>query len=57
MVYLFVAPKTGVSTSQRIEIALYRLRQRYGVSGGFATEPKIIEIHNGPVITFRFNFS
>ena len=56
IVNLFVAPITGVSTSQRIEMALDRLRQRYVVSGGFVTEPKIIEIRNGPVITFSLIF-
>ena len=55
MVNLFVAPITGVSTSQRIEMAPDRLRQQYGVSDGFIIEPKIIKIRNGPVITFSLN--
>ena len=29
------------------------LRQRYGVSNGLTTEPKILAIRNGPKITFR----
>ena len=43
----------GVSTSKRIKMVLDRLRQRYGVFGGFVTEPKIIEICNRPATTFR----
>ena len=42
-----------MSTSQRIEKALDRLRQRYGVSNGLTTEPKIIAIRNGPKVTFN----
>ena len=34
MVNLFFAPMKNMSTSKRIESALNRLRQRYGVSGG-----------------------
>ena len=30
-----------------------RLRQRYGVSNGLTTEPKIIAIRNGPKVTFN----
>ena len=47
MVNLFFAPLRGITTSQRIERALDRLRQRYGVSGGFVSEPKVIEIRHG----------
>ena len=52
MVNLILAPMKSVSTSQRIEMALDRLRQRYGVSGGLITEPKIMEIRHGAKITF-----
>ena len=47
MVNLFFAPLRGITTSQRIERALDRLRQRYGVFGGFVSEPKVIEIRHG----------
>ena len=40
MVNLFCAPMKSMTTSQRIEKALDRLRQRYGVSGGLTSEPK-----------------
>ena len=43
----------NLSTSQRIEKALGHLRQRYGVSGGLTSEPKIIEIRNGPRVVFN----
>ena len=36
MVNLFVAPMKSLSISQRIEMALGRLRQRYSVPGGFS---------------------
>ena len=39
-----------MSTSERIERALDRLRQRYGVSG-FLSEPKVLEIRNGARVT------
>ena len=50
MVNLFFAPLKGMTTGQRIEKALERLRQRYGVSGGFASEPKVVEIRFGPKV-------
>ena len=53
MVNLFLAPMKSISTSERIEKALDRLRERYGVSGGLATKPKIIDIRNGPKVTFN----
>ena len=53
IVNLFLAPMKNMSTSQRIEKALDRLRQRYGVSNGLTTEPKIIAIRNGPKVTFN----
>ena len=51
MVNLFVAPMKSLSISQRIEMAL--LRQRYGVPDGLTTEPKIIAIRSGCVISFN----
>ena len=47
MVNIFCVPMKNVSTSTRIEKALDRLRQRYGVSGGLTSEPIIIAIRNG----------
>ena len=41
-----------LSTPQRIETALDRLRQRYGVSGGLTSEPQIISIRHGPKVVF-----
>ena len=43
----------SITTSQRIEKALGRLRQRYGVSGGLTSEPKIIAIRNGSKVAFN----
>ena len=48
MVNLFFAPMRNMSASRRIERALDRLRQRYGVSGGLTSEPKIAKIRTGP---------
>ena len=48
MVNLFFAPMRNMSASRRIEKALDRLRQRYGVSGGLTSEPKIAKILTGP---------
>ena len=42
-----------MSTSQRIEKAIDRLRQRYWVSGELSTEPQIIAIRNGPKVIFN----
>ena len=53
MVNLFCAPMKSITTSQRIEKALGRLRQRYGVSGGLTSEPKIIAIRNGSKVAFN----
>ena len=53
MVNLFLATMKNVSTSQRIEKAIDRFRQRYGVSGGLTTEPQIIAVGNGPKVTFN----
>ena len=55
MVNLFCVPMKNVSTSTRIEKALDRLRQRYGVSGGLTSEPKIIAIRNGPKVLSDLN--
>ena len=52
MVNLFIAPMRCLSTPQRIEKALDRLRQRYGVSGGLTSEPQIISIRHGPMVVF-----
>ena len=53
MVNLFLALMKNISTSQRIEKALGRLRQRYSVSGGLTSEPRIVEIRNGPRVIFN----
>ena len=53
MVNLFLAPMKNMSTSQRFEKAIDRLRQRYGVSGRLTTEPQIIAIRNGPRVIFN----
>ena len=45
----------GLSTTQRIEKALERLRQRYGVSGGLTSEPKVKEIRNGTKVAFNID--
>ena len=52
IVNLFLARMKNMSTSQRIEKALDRPRQRYGVFNGLTTEPKIIVIRNAPKVTF-----
>ena len=53
MVNLFCAPMKSMTTSQRIEKALDRLRQRYGVSGGLTSEPKIMAIRHGVKVSFN----
>ena len=53
MVNLFFAAMKSLSTSQRIEKAFDRLRQRYSVPSGLTSEPKIIEIRNGSKITLN----
>ena len=45
-----------LSTPQRIENALDRLRQRHGVSGALTTEPQIISIRHGPKVVFTSAF-
>ena len=53
MINLFLAPIKSLSTSERIEKTLDRLRQRYGVSGGLTTEPQIINIRRGFKVVFN----
>ena len=53
MVNLFLAPIKNMSTSQRIQKALHRLRQRYGLSRGHTSEPKIIDVRHGPKVIFN----
>ena len=48
MVNLFFAPMRNTRTSRRIKRALYRFRQKYSVSGGLTSEPKISKIRTGP---------
>ena len=47
LVNLFFAPMKNLSTSERVEKAISRLRERYSVLGGLITEPEIIRIHIG----------
>ena len=64
MINLFFAPFKSMTTEQRMDRldrigmdrygydrALDRLRQRYGVSSGFLSEPKVLEIPKGSKIT------
>ena len=53
MVNLFFAPMKAMTTSQRIEKALARLKERYGVPAGLTSEPKVREIRHGPLISFN----
>ena len=53
MVNLFCAPMKNMSTAQHIEKALDRLRQRYGISGGFSSEPKVRAVRHGPKVSFN----
>ena len=50
MVNLLFAPFKTMSSSERIERALDRLRQRYGVSG-FLSERKVLGIRHGDKVT------
>ena len=52
MVNLFCAPMKSITTAQRIEKALDRLRQRYGVSSGLTSEPRVIAIRHGAKVNF-----
>ena len=40
-------------SSERIEKALSRLRQRYGVTAGFTSEPKVKAVRYGPKVSFN----
>ena len=53
MVNLFFALMKAMTTSQQIEKALTRLRERYGVPGGLTSEPKVMKIRHGPTISFN----
>ena len=53
MVNLFCAPVKSITTAVRIEKALDRLRQRYGVSEGLTSEPKVKAIRNGARVAFN----
>ena len=53
MVNLFCAPMKSMTTPQRIEKALDRLHQRYGVSGGLTSEPKIMAVRHGVKVSFN----
>ena len=53
MVNLFCAPMKNISTAQRIEKALDRLSQRYGISGGFSSELKVRAVRHGPKVSFN----
>ena len=48
MVNVFFVLMKNMSTSEGIERALVRLRQRYDVFGGLTSEPKIAKIRTGP---------
>ena len=52
MVNLFCTPMKSMTTAQRIEKALDRLRQRYGVSSGLTSEPRVIAIRHGAKVNF-----
>ena len=47
LVNLFFAPMKNLSTSEWVEKAIARLRERYGVLGGLITEPEIVRIRTG----------
>ena len=55
MINLFYVMIENVSTPTRIEQALDRLKQRYGVSNGLTSEPKIIPIRNGQKVLSDIN--
>ena len=55
MVNLFCVPMKNMNTLTRIEKALERLRQRYGVSGGLTTEHKVKAVRNGPKVSHDLN--
>ena len=47
MVNLFFGPMRGLSTSERVDKALERLSEKYGVPGSLTAEPAIVDIRNG----------
>ena len=51
MINLFCAPTKSMTTAQRIEKALSRLRQQYGVTGGLTSVPKIRSIRHGSKVS------
>ena len=51
MVNLFFAPFKNLTTQLRIDRALERLRQRYGVPSGFVSVFKVAEVRNSPKVT------
>ena len=53
MVNLHCAPLRSMTTMQRIEKAIDRLRQRYGVSGGVTSEPQVVAVRKGPKVLFN----
>ena len=53
MVNLFCAPMKSMTTALRIAKALDRLKQRYGVSEGLTSEPKVKAIRNGAKVAFN----
>ena len=52
MVSLSCAPIKSMTTAQRAEKALDRLRQRYGVSSGLTSGPKVIAIRHCAKVNF-----
>ena len=52
MMNLICAPMKSVTTAQRIEKALDRLRQRYGVLSGLTSKPRVIAIRHGAKVNF-----
>ena len=55
MVNLFCPLMKSTSKSQRIENASDQLRQRYGVSRGFTSKPKVNAIRYRPKVSFNSN--
>ena len=55
MANLFCTPMKSTRTFQRIEKAVDRLRQKYGVSRGFTSEPKVRAIRYGLKVSFNSN--
>jgi len=49
IVSIFVFQISGISDDRKIEMALDRLLQRFGVRGGLYAEPKIKGTCHGPI--------